>query len=71
MMIGIDCVQFTKKFQSIIIKSDIGSIIIGYDPASDNDMKLITFTKLGIKLYEGNLPLVLGDFKKNVETYFA
>ena len=67
----IDCVQFIKKLQSIINKYDIGSIIIGYEPASDNDMKLITFTKLGIKMYEGNFPLVLSGFKKNVETYFA
>lgn len=64
-----DCVQFVNKFQSIISKYDIGSIIIGYEPASDNDMKLITFTKQGIKMHEDNFPLIWSDFKKNVFTF--
>lgn len=66
-----DYVKFIKKLQSFISKYDISSIIIGYEPALDNDMKLITFTKLGIKMYEENFPLVLSGFIKNMDTYFT
>jgi hypothetical protein len=66
-----DCTQFVKKIQSIFKKYDIGSIIIGYEPASDNDMHLISFTKQGIKIYEENFPSILSDFKKNVYNFLS
>ena len=66
-----DCVLFIKKPQSVFAKYDIGSIIIGYEPASDNDMQLITFTKQGVNIYEENFLLILSNFKNNIYTLFA
>lgn len=68
-MVNQDCVLLIKKLQSIINKYDIGSIIIGYEPALDEDMQLVSFTKQGIKISEYNFPLIMNDFKKLVYTF--
>jgi hypothetical protein len=64
MVISQNCVHIINKLQFIIKKYDIGSIIIGYEPASDEDMQLISFNKQSIKIFEDNFPLTMYDFKK-------
>lgn len=68
-MVNQGCVLLIKKLQSIVNKYDIGSVIIGYEPASDKDMKLVSFTRQGIKIYEDNFPLIMNDFKKIICTF--
>lgn len=64
MVINQDCVFLIKKLQSIVNMYDIGSIIVGYEPASDEDMQFVSFTKQGIRISEDNFPSMMNDFKK-------
>jgi hypothetical protein len=64
MNINQDCVFLIKKLQSIVSIYDIGSITVGYEPASDEDMQLVSFTKQGIKIFEDNFSSIMNDFKK-------
>lgn len=64
MVINQDCVFLIKKLQSIVNMYDIGSIIVGYEPASDEDMQFVSFTKQGIRISEDNFPSMMNDFKE-------
>ncbi len=68
MVINQDCVFIIKKLQSIIKMYDIGSIIVGYEPSSDEDMQLVSYTKQGIKISEDKFPSIMNDLKRIIRS---
>lgn len=63
MVIEQDIIFLIKKLKSIINRYDIGSIIVGYEPASDEDMQLFSYTKKGIKVSGYKLPSIMNNLK--------
>lgn len=63
MVINQDSVFLIKKLESIINTYDIGSIIVGYEPASDEDMQLFSYTKKSIKISGDKFPSIMNNLK--------
>ncbi|MDF2942455.1 MAG: hypothetical protein K0S01_1313 [Herbinix sp.] len=60
-----DYVSFIRKSQNMVKNYDIGAIIIGYEPASDEDMQLVTFSKKeDTRIIDINFPTIMNEFKK-------
>lgn len=63
MVINNDFVFLIKKLVSIINTYDIGSIIVGYEPASEEDMQLFSYTKNGVKISGNNFSSIMNNLK--------
>ena len=58
-----NCVLLIKKLKSIIDTYDVGSIIVGYEPATDADMQLFSYTKEGVKISGDKFPTIMNNLK--------